>query len=272
MKKTTKKLIFITLILMLSICFSTKVEADSCSEHTYKNCPDTAGSEECFKNPYANSNKGACQKKILCESYNVNSSPSYGSYMYVVTPGSSVGSGGGCEAQGNCYIGRKIIGRTVYVICKSKATTTKKCKDITSPAECAATAGCTLWKTGCTDEKNVKKELQKEIEYLKQDKEKFKCSDVKHLTSIWMFLRILTPFLVVLFGTLDFFKAMAAGDEKKMKESRGKFIKRLIAFFLFILLPFAIQFIFERIGTNGSQNLCLIKCITTNNTSSKGCD
>ena len=72
------------------------------------------------------------------------------------------------------------------------------------------------------------------IEYLKQDKEKFKCSDVKHLTSIWMFLRILTPFLVVLFGTLDFFKAMAAGDEKKMKESRGKFIKRLIAFFLFI--------------------------------------
>ena len=100
----------------------------------------------------------------------------------------------------------------------------------------------------------------------------FKCSDVKYLTSAWLFIRIAAPFIIVLLGSLDFFKSMIAGDEKKMKESRGKFIKRLIAFGLLIVLPFVVQFVFSVMGTYGSENVCLVKCIVTNDTSDKGCD
>ena len=100
----------------------------------------------------------------------------------------------------------------------------------------------------------------------------FKCSDVSYLTNAWLFIRIAAPFVIVLLGSVDFFKSMIAGDEKKMKESRGKFIKRLIAFGLLIVLPFVVQFIFSVMGTYGSENVCLIKCIVTNDTSEKGCD
>ena len=102
--------------------------------------------------------------------------------------------------------------------------------------------------------------------------EPFKCSDVSYLTSAWTFLRIAAPFLIILLGSLDFLKAITAGDEKKMKETRGRFIKRLIAFGLFILLPFVVQFIFSVMGTYGSENVCLIKCVVTNDMSDKGCD
>ena len=97
------------------------------------------------------------------------------------------------------------------------------------------------------------------------------CSDVKFLTGAWLLIRIASPFLVILFGSLDFFKAMIASDEKKMKEARGKFPKRIIAFFLLIILPFVVQFIFGNIGTYGSQNMCLVSCIVTNNTSDDIC-
>lgn len=100
----------------------------------------------------------------------------------------------------------------------------------------------------------------------------FKCSDVKYLTGAWTLIRIAAPFIVILFGSLDFIKAVMASDEKKMKETKGKFIKRLIAFVLLILLPFVVQFIFSRMGTFGSDNMCLVKCIVTNNTSEEECD
>ena len=100
----------------------------------------------------------------------------------------------------------------------------------------------------------------------------FKCSDVKYLTGAWLLIRIAAPFIIILLGSLDFFKSVIAGDEKEMKKSRGKFIKRLIAFILLIILPFIVQFIFSTMGTYGSDNVCLLKCIATNDTSSKGCD
>ena len=99
----------------------------------------------------------------------------------------------------------------------------------------------------------------------------YRCSDIKYVTTAWLIIRVVAPFLAILFGSLDFFKAMLASDEKKMKEARGKFPKRIIAFVLLIVLPFAIQFIFKNIGTYGSQNLCLLKCVVTNDTSRKEC-
>ena len=99
----------------------------------------------------------------------------------------------------------------------------------------------------------------------------FVCSDIEFLTRAWLFIRILAPFLIILFGSLDFFKSVVAGDEKQMKQARGKFFKRLIAFLLLIILPFVIQLTFSLMGTYGSQNVCLIKCIATNDTSDTPC-
>ena len=110
------------------------------------------------------------------------------------------------------------------------------------------------------------------LSIVNSNKTDFVCSDVKYLTRAWLLIRVAAPFLIVLFGSLDFIKAVMAGDEKKIKESKTKFIKRLIAFLLLIVLPFVVQFIFENMGTYGSENVCLVRCIATNNTSSKGCD
>ena len=181
---------------------------------------------------------------------------------------------------------------------------TKFCKDYTSETECKNLPSnkdeygnvCT-WDTTTSECKILENQVQKNLDatssqiigmdlesYKKllniiinnnpvsNEKTPFKCSDVKYLTSAWLFIRIAAPFIVVLFGSLDFFKSMVAGDEKKMRESRGKFIKRLIAFGLLILLPFIVQFVFQIMGTYGSDNVCLVKCIATNDTSEKGCD
>lgn len=301
MKKTTKKLIFLTLILMLSFCFSTRVEAKACNKYSYNECPTSEG--KCFKYPYGNNNQGSCEEKKTCTSYNKHIITADGSndvYMISDYAGDSVHydlQRNQCVVRDDCFLDVSRPNRGngyTYYSCYTKEVA-KKCEDIenvqnvcerykgngcdfvggacitvkkcsdASVKNCDSFPGCKVVRGKCTGS-------VKNIEYLAKATEKFKCSDVKHLTSIWMFLRIITPFIVVLFGSLDFFKAMAAGDEKEIKASRGKFVKRLIAFFLFILLPFVIQFIFERMGTNGSQKMCLIKCITTNDTSSKGCD
>lgn len=122
------------------------------------------------------------------------------------------------------------------------------------------------------DDKNAKEKAKKDTTKIVVSKATFKCSDVKYLTSVWLFIRIAAPFIIVLFGSLDFLKAVAAGDEKKMMESKTNFIKRLVAFLLLIILPFVVQFIFTSMGTYGSNNVCLLKCIATNDTSDKGCD
>lgn len=148
------------------------------------------------------------------------------------------------------------------------------CSDITDMSECSARTDCDPYtpQLGATTCKTVTFVNGTTSDDLILEKEEFVCSDVRFLTSAWLFIRILSPFLVVLFGSLDFFKAMIANDEKKMKEARGKFPKRIIAFILLILLPFMIQLIFGLMGTYGSQNMCLVKCIATNDTSEKGCD
>ena len=98
-----------------------------------------------------------------------------------------------------------------------------------------------------------------------------KCSDLKYLTQTWNLIKLLAPFLLIVFGSFDFLKAVMAGDEKKIKEAKGKFTKRLIAFILLIFVPFLISFIFSKFGDRGSGNLCLFKCVVTNDQSGKVC-
>lgn len=96
------------------------------------------------------------------------------------------------------------------------------------------------------------------------------CNDVHYASDAYLSLRIIAPFLLILFGSIDFFKAVTAGDQKKQQEARSKFPKRLIAFALLLILPFVVQFIFKTFGTFSSNNMTVFCCIATHGDSN--CD
>lgn len=90
---------------------------------------------------------------------------------------------------------------------------------------------------------------------------KVSCEDVKFLHVFWVIIRIIVPILVIIFGTVDFFMAVIASDEKKMQTAKKKFPRRLIAAVLLFVSTSLIG-IFVGISTdeNASDN-SLIQCI-----------
>lgn len=66
------------------------------------------------------------------------------------------------------------------------------------------------------------------------------------------------PFALILFGSLDFFKAIIAGDEKEMKAKRKPFIGRLVAAIIILLLPALINLIMKTIA--GSAQNTFVNC------------
>lgn len=96
------------------------------------------------------------------------------------------------------------------------------------------------------------------------DKTPLTCEDVKYVTFAYNTLRILAPLLLMIYGSLDFFKAITAGDVKKQQEARSKFPKRIIAFLLLIILPFVVGYLFKVFGKFGSSNLSTFCCVATN--------
>lgn len=49
-------------------------------------------------------------------------------------------------------------------------------------------------------------------------------------------IQYLVPLLLIIFGSLDFFKAVTEKDEKSMKEAQNKFIQRaIVALFVFLV-------------------------------------
>lgn len=96
------------------------------------------------------------------------------------------------------------------------------------------------------------------------------CDDVHYATEAYFSLRIIAPFLLILFGSIDFIKAVMANDTKKQQEARSKFPKRLIAFFLLIALPFVVEYLFTTFGQFSSNNMTVLCCVVTNGNSS--CD
>lgn len=55
---------------------------------------------------------------------------------------------------------------------------------------------------------------------------------------------IVAPFLLLIFGSLDFFK-IVTGSPEEIKNNRTKFIKRMIAFVLLYISPFIVKFLFS---------------------------
>ena len=90
------------------------------------------------------------------------------------------------------------------------------------------------------------------------------CEDVKYTTFIYNILRLIAPFLLIIFASLDYFKAVVAGDIKKQQEARVKAPKRLIAFLLLLLIPFIVSWMFKAFGGYGSNVMTAFCCVATN--------
>lgn len=75
---------------------------------------------------------------------------------------------------------------------------------------------------------------------------------------IWL-IQILTPVILIGLGIYDFIKAIMASDEKIMKESQNRFIKRIIAAVLIFLVVAIVKFVFSLIP-NSTDVLSCIPC------------
>ena len=84
-------------------------------------------------------------------------------------------------------------------------------------------------------------------------------TDVKPLFDAALFviriIQIAVPFALVIWGSLDFFKALIAGDEKEMKMKRKPFISRLVAAIIILILPWLVKLIARQIaGSSTTSN------------------
>ena len=82
---------------------------------------------------------------------------------------------------------------------------------------------------------------------------------IKNIINI---IKIAVPIILVIFGMLDFGKAMAAGDDKIIKDSQKKFVTRIIAGIAIFLITTITQLIFSIIGNDDMSRMAsCINCI-----------
>lgn len=87
---------------------------------------------------------------------------------------------------------------------------------------------------------------------------RIKCEDVVIFHTVYKIMTIMAPILVIVFGSLDYAKAVMSSNEKKMEESKKKFPKRLLLLVLFVAIPTIISIILS--FSNGETTLmhCVI--------------
>lgn len=71
------------------------------------------------------------------------------------------------------------------------------------------------------------------------------------LQKILNYMKILGPTIAIVFGTLDFTKAIVASDEEKMKKAQSSFVKRLIAALLLFFVPIIVELLLGIFGITG---------------------
>ena len=71
-------------------------------------------------------------------------------------------------------------------------------------------------------------------------------------------IQIGVPFALIIWGSLDWFKALIAHDEKEMRIKRKPFVSRVIAALLIFFLPWILQYVSEKLaGKKNSVNFWL---------------
>lgn len=90
-----------------------------------------------------------------------------------------------------------------------------------------------------------------------------KCEDVKVFHTIYVILQIAAPIAVIIFGSLDYAKAVIASDVEKMEKSKKKFPKRLLLLILFVVIPIVINAILSlySMSTDKDMDTSLMYCI-----------
>ena len=76
----------------------------------------------------------------------------------------------------------------------------------------------------------------------------------------WM-IRIIqfgVPFALIIWGSLDFFKAVISGDEKEMKQKRKPFLHRVIAAVIVLILPSLVNIVLRNVNNETSSDF--VKC------------
>ena len=87
----------------------------------------------------------------------------------------------------------------------------------------------------------------------------------KFVSNIINIIKIATPIILIIMGMIDFAKAVVSNDEKAMKESQSRFIRRVIGGILVFVVVVVIQLIFNMIGTNSTnQMVTCINCFVNN--------
>ncbi len=91
---------------------------------------------------------------------------------------------------------------------------------------------------------------------------KVQCSDFSILHIFWQIVTISAPILTILFGILDYGKAVISSDEEKIRKSWKKFPKRLLALIILIIVPILISIVVSNFGTNdGVKDTSILKCV-----------
>ena len=73
-----------------------------------------------------------------------------------------------------------------------------------------------------------------------------------------MIIQVVVPILLIIWGMIDFVRAITGGDEGKIKEGQKVFVKRLIAAVFVFLIVTIVRLVFSVLGnlgvTAGGQN------------------
>ena len=89
------------------------------------------------------------------------------------------------------------------------------------------------------------------------------CTDVKIFRNIWLIITIGAPFLVIVLGSIDFFKNVVTTEPEAKKKNKKRFIRRIIALVVLILTPFIIKLLINSLASSDSSanNIKLMQCI-----------
>lgn len=78
-------------------------------------------------------------------------------------------------------------------------------------------------------------------------------------------IQFAAPFALIIWGSLDFFKALIAGDEKEMKAKRKPFVQRLVAAVIILILPWIVNLVITTFTSDTSFKTCWKKAANFKN-------
>ena len=86
--------------------------------------------------------------------------------------------------------------------------------------------------------------------------EELNCNDLgkvrTDLNNVFNFIKIILPLLILVLSSYDFIKGISSKDEKEIKKSFSKLIKRIICAIIIFFLPTIINTLLDFLGIGGS--------------------